>query len=86
MTVTSPLLKNMTCPSLSLVSFSIIRIFNTGLGFGKQLRFTTANTNNISNLALQCIASYYLTEHNFIAPLSTGANVPGQQAGLSQPI
>lgn len=36
MTVVSPILKNMTCPSLSLVSFSIIGFLNTGSGFGKQ--------------------------------------------------
>jgi hypothetical protein len=58
MTVTSPLLKDMTCPSLSLVSFSIIRLFNTGSGFGKQLRFITASTTTTSNLDLQCRASY----------------------------
>lgn len=36
MTVVAPILKNMTCLPLSLVSFFIIRFFHTGSGFGKQ--------------------------------------------------
>lgn len=35
MTAVCSALKNMTCPSLSVVSFSIIRLSNAGSEFGK---------------------------------------------------
>lgn len=47
------------------------------------MRCTIASTITTSDLDLQCIGSRNLTEHASIAGLTTGENIPGQQAGLS---